>query len=192
VDPSSALGSVFAAFGLSGAAGLNAWLPLFTGALLDRLGVVDLAEPFDQFSTTTGLVVLGTLLVLDFAGDKIPAVDHALHVAGTVIAPLSGAALFTGSADAHTDIPTIVTVLTGGAVAGAIHLARAALRAASTATTATLVNPVLSLGEDATSGVLTAIAFLAPILAVVAVGVMAVAGFAAWRARRAGAPSPSG
>ena len=35
--------SVCAAFGLSAAAGLNAWLPLFAGALLNRLDVVELA-----------------------------------------------------------------------------------------------------------------------------------------------------
>jgi hypothetical protein len=172
---------------------------VFTGALLDRLDVVHLAGPFDQFSTTTGLVVLGTLLVLDFVGDKVPAVDHALHAAGTVIAPLSGAALFTGQADAHTDIPTLVTVLSGGAVAGVIHFARAALRAASTVTTGALANPLLSLGEDATSGALTAAAFLVPVLATLAVIGIAIAGVLAARdrlrrrrARRDDAPSPSG
>ena len=184
MDPSTAVGSVLAAFGLSGAAGLNAWLPLFAAALLDRLGAVDLAAPFDDLSTTTGLVVLGTLLVLDFIGDKVPALDHALHVAGTVIAPLSGAVLFTGQAGAETDIPTLVTVLAGGTVAEAIHLARAALRAASSAATAALANPVLSMGEDATSAVMTAVAFLAPALAVVLVIALAVAGVAAWRRRR--------
>ncbi len=184
MDPTTAIGSVLASFGLAGAAGLNAWLPLFASALLDRLGVVDLGAPFDQLSTTTGLVVLGRLLVLDFVGDKVPALDHALHAAGTVIAPASGAALFTGQAGFETDIPTLVTVLAGGAVAELVHLARAALRAASSATTATLANPVLSLGEDATSGALTAIAFLAPILAVLAVAAVGIAGATAWRSRR--------
>ena len=91
MDPTTAIGSVLASFGLAGAAGLNAWLPLFASALLDRLGVVDLGAPFDELSTTTGLVVLGTLLVLDFVGDKVPALDHALHAVGTVIATASGA-----------------------------------------------------------------------------------------------------
>lgn len=183
MDPSTAVGSVLAAFGLSGAAGLNAWLPQFVAALLDRVGAVDLAAPFDHLSTTTGLVVLGTLLALDFVGDKVPALDHALHVAGTVIAPVSGAVLFTGQAGQETDIPTLVTVLAGGAVAGAVHLARAALRAASTATTGAMANPFLSLSEDATSGLLTAIAFLAPLLAAVAVIAVGVATVTAWRAR---------
>ena len=44
--------------------------------------------------------------------------------------------------------------------------------------------PSLSLGEDATSGALTAIAFLAPILAVLAVAAMGIAGATASRSRR--------
>ena len=79
VDIETAIGSVLAAFGLSGAAGLNAWLPLFVSALLHRLDVVELSNPFDELATTTGLIVLGTLTVLDFVGDKIPVIDHALH-----------------------------------------------------------------------------------------------------------------
>src|SRR5688500_9505425 len=181
MDASTAVGSVLAAFGLAGAAGLNAWLPLFGAALLNRLDVVELAAPFDELSTTTGLAVLATLTALDLIGDKVPAVDHALHTAGTVIAPLSGAALFTGQTGAETDIPTVVTVLAGGAVAGVVHLARAAVRAASTATTGGLGNPILSGMEDATSATLTAIAFLAPVIAVLGVLALLAALVAYWR-----------
>ena len=184
MDATTAVGAVLAAFGLAGAAGLNAWLPLLGAALLNRLDVVELAAPFDELSTTTGLAVLGTLTALDLIGDKIPAVDHALHTAGTVIAPISGAALFTGQAGAETDIPTIAAVTAGGVVAELVHLARAALRAASSATTGGLGNPVLSGIEDATSATLTAVSFLAPILAILGVVALLGAGVALWRRRR--------
>ena len=184
MDASTAVGSVLAAFGLAGAAGLNAWLPLFGAALLNRLDVVDLAAPFDELSTTTALAVLGTLTVLDLVGDKVPAVDHALHTAGTVIAPLSGAVLFTGQTGVETDIPTLVTVVAGGVVAELVHLARAAVRAVSTATTGGVGNPVLSGVEDATSVALTAVAFVAPFLAVIGVLALLAAGVAFWRRRR--------
>lgn len=184
MDATTAVGAVLAAFGLAGAAGLNAWLPLFGAALLNRLDVVELAAPFDELSTTTGLAVLATLTALDLIGDKVPAVDHALHTVGTVIAPISGAALFTGQAGAETDIPTIAAVTAGGVVAEVVHLARAAVRAASSATTGGLGNPVLSGIEDATSAALTAVAFVAPFVAVLGVVALLGAGVAFWRRRR--------
>jgi hypothetical protein len=196
MDVESAVGSVFAAFGLAGAAGLNAWLPLFAGALLDRLDVVDLAGPFDQFSTDVGLAVLATLLVLDFVGDKVPAVDHALHAAGSVIAPASGAALFTGEVQTETDIPTVASIVAGAATAGAVHLLRAAVRAASTVATAGVANPFVSLAEDGSSAALTAISFVLPVLAFLLFVALVAGLFVLWRRRRArvrpgAAPSPS-
>jgi hypothetical protein len=175
LDDATALGSVFAAFGLSGSAGLNAWLPLFVSALLDRFGAVDLAAPFDSLSSTAGLIGLGVLMVADIVGDKVPVVDHFLHVAGTAIAPVSGAALFAGQTGNDTDLPTLGAVLLGGGTAGAIHLGRSALRAASTVTTAGLGSPLLSTSEDVSSGALTAVAFLLPLVAFLLVVALLVA-----------------
>ena len=181
MDIGTAIGSVLAAFGLSGAAGLNAWLPLFVSALLHRLDVVELAAPFDDFASTTGLIVLAVLTVADFVGDKVPVIDHALHAVGAVIAPVSGALLFTGSAGSESDLPTIVSVILGALVAGSVHAARATIRPAATATTAGVANPAVSLGEDATSGVLTALAFLVPILAVLLLAALVVGLVSVWR-----------
>jgi hypothetical protein len=178
--------SVFAAFGLSGAAGLNAWLPLFVGALLERVDAVDLAAPFDELSSTIGLVILGVLTVADFVGDKIPAVDHVLHAIGTVIAPLSGAALFAGQTGAETDIPTLVAVIAGGTTAEAVHAGRAALRPASTVTTGGLGNAILSVIEDVGSGLLTLFAFVVPLLALLLVIALLAALVVLWRRARRG------
>jgi len=177
----TAAGAVFAALGLSGAAGFNAWLPLFVSALLDRLDVVDLSEPFDRFSSTAGLVVLGVLAAADFVGDKIPVVDHVLHLAGGVIAPVSGALLFAGPTADETSLPSIVALVLGALVAGSVHTARATIRPAATATTAGIANPVLSLGEDLSSGALTVLAFAAPILAAALLVALAIALIVAWR-----------
>ena len=181
MDLGTALGSLLAAFGLSGAAGLNAWLPLFASALLARLDVVELAPPFDDLTSTTALVVLAVLTIADFVGDKIPVVDHVLHAVGTVIAPASGAVLFTGQTGLETDLPTLAAVLLGGATAGSIHAARAAVRPASTAATGGLGNPVLSLGEDLGSLTLVVAAFVVPLLAVVLLLVLLLAFVRSWR-----------
>lgn len=174
---------ILTGLGLSGAAGLNAWLPAFAGALLTRWGVVELGEPFDELSTTPALVVLGVLTAADFVGDKIPAVDHVLHGAGTVVAPLSGTVLFTG----ETDASLIVSLLAGGSTAEAVHAARAAVRPLSTVATAGIGNPVLSLLEDLGSALLTLFAFVVPVLAVLALIAGLVLALLIWRRRRAAA-----
>jgi hypothetical protein len=178
------LTSVCAAFGLSAAAGLNAWLPLFGAALAQRLDLVDLAQPFDDLSGTGALLVLAVLTIADFVGDKVPAVDSVLHAAGTIIAPVSGAALFTGQTGADTDLPTLAAILLGGSVAASIHAGRATIRPISTVGTAGMANPVLSLIEDAGSLVLTLAAFLVPVLALLGVIALVVLILVLWRRRR--------
>jgi hypothetical protein len=171
---------ILTGLGLAGAAGLNAWLPAFAGALLTRLGVVELGDPFDELSKTPALIVLGALTIADFVADKVPAVDHVLHSVGTVIAPISGTILFTG----ETDASTIVSLIAGGSTAEAVHAARSAVRPVSTVTTAGVGNPVLSLLEDAGSAVLTLFAFVVPVVAVVAVAAVVVLGLVLWRRQR--------
>ena len=176
--------SVCAAFGLSAAAGLNAWLPLFAGALLNRLDVVELAQPFDDLTGTGTLVVLGVLTAADFVGDKVPAVDHVLHVIGSVVAPVSGALLFTGQTGVDTDLPTLAAVVLGAGTAETVHAGRAAVRPLSTATTGGLGNPVLSLIEDAGSALLVVAAFAVPVLALLLVLALLVLLFLGWRRLR--------
>ena len=176
--------SVCAAFGLSAAAGLNAWLPLFAGALLNRLDVVELAQPFDDLTGTGTIVVLGVLTAVDFVGDKVPAVDHVLHAVGTVVAPLSGAVLFTGQTGVDTDLPTLAAVVLGGGTAEAVHAGRAAVRPLSTAGTGGIGNPILSLIEDAGSALLVVLAFAVPVLALLVVVALLAALFAGWRRLR--------
>jgi len=186
LDVATAAGSVLAAFGLSGAAGLNAWIPLLAAGLLDRAGQLQLAEPYDAIATTPGLIVIGTLFVLDFVGDKVPAIDHVLHAIGTVVHPASGAIVFAGPTEAPTDIPSVVLFALGATVAGSLHATRATIRPASTTLTAGAGNPVLSFGEDVSSAVLSVVAVLAPLLGVLMLIVIAAVAVLWWqRIRRA-------
>lgn len=185
MDTATAIGSLAAAFGLSGAAGLNAWLPLFASALLARVGAVELADPFGDLESTGALVALGALTAADFVGDKIPAVDHVLHGIGAVVAPASGAILFAGQTGLETDLPAAVAAVAGALVAGSVHVERAAVRGGSTVGTAGAANPLVSFGEDVVSAVLVAVAFLVPVLAFLSVVALLVAGFVvARRVRR--------
>jgi hypothetical protein len=190
MDPSSALGSAFAAFGLSGAAGLNAWIPLLAAGIADRLGVIHLPDPYDNLASTPALIALSVVFVVDFVGDKIPALDHILHMAGVVIHPLAGAILFAAQTGVAGDLDPGVALVAGAVIAGSIHAGRASVRPVSTATTGGLGNPVLSALEDAVALVLAVVAFLAPALAFAVVAGVLVAlllsARALWRRWRRG------
>ena len=169
MDPTTALGSAFAAFGLSGAAGLNAWIPLLVTGLVHRVGWMDLPDPYDALGTTPALLALGLALVVDFVGDKVAAVDHVLHAAGVVVQPAAGAILFAAQTGVGGDLDPGVALVAGAIISGSVHAGRASLRPASTATTGGTANPVLSVVEDVIAFALTAVAFLLPILAFVLV-----------------------
>jgi hypothetical protein len=90
---------LFSAFGLATAAGLNAYVPLLVVGLLARsTELVTLNPPYDLLSHPVVLIGVAILAALDFVADKIPGVDHALHVAGLVIHPTAGALLATTAA----------------------------------------------------------------------------------------------
>jgi hypothetical protein len=181
LDVATAAGSLLAAFGLSGAAGLNAWIPLLAVSLLGRAGQLDLAEGYDWLESTPALIVLGAAFVLDFVGDKVPAIDSLLHAAGTIVHPAAGAIVFAAPTEVPTDVPSIVLFALGASVAGSLHATRATVRPVSTTMTAGAGNPVLSLAEDVASAVLSVVAVLAPILGAVCLLAVVVVAVGWWR-----------
>jgi Domain of unknown function (DUF4126) len=182
MDIVAVTGSVLAAFGLSGAAGLNAWVPLLGTGILQRTGAIDLDDPYDVLGTNAALAIMAVCFVLDFVGDKIPAIDHVLHVIGGVIAPVSGAVVFAGQTESVNDIAVVASLVAGALVAEGVHAGRASIRPVSTAGTGGAGNPVLSFGEDVVSVLLTAVAFIAPLIAfLLVIGVLIAIAFS-WRA----------
>lgn len=170
---------LLSALGLSGAAGLNAYIPLLIVGGLNHFGYMHLNAPFDIISNPFFMVLVGLLAVLDFVGDKIPGVDHALHVAGSVINTGAGAVL-AASQMGVADVPPAVSTVLGLLVAGGVHATRTAVRPVATATTAGIGNPVLSAAEDASSLTLSVLAVFYPLLAVLGLLGLAAAAYSLW------------
>ncbi|WP_291424217.1 DUF4126 domain-containing protein [Deinococcus sp.] len=156
---------LFSALGLSGAAGLNAYIPLLVVGALSHLGVMHLAHSYDVIANPYFMLVVGIFAALDFVGDKIPGLDHTIHLLGGVLNTAAGAVLF-ASQSGIADIPAPLKLALGLVVAGGIHATRTAIRPVATMTTAGLGNPVVSAAEDASSLTLSVLAVFAPILAV--------------------------
>ncbi|NJM05215.1 DUF4126 domain-containing protein [Candidatus Gracilibacteria bacterium] len=173
-----AFASFFSGLGLSAASGLNAYLPMFTVGLLSRLGFIDLAAPFNVIEHPLVLLVIAALAVLDFAGDKIPAVDSALHALGMIVAPMAAAILFVASTSSFGTVEPWLAAIAGLFIGGGTHALRAAARPVVTLATGGTANPVVSLVEDIAALVLTIVAIVIPVLGVI---LALIAAFFAWR-----------
>lgn len=176
------------ALGVSAAAGLNAWIPLLAVGLLSRFtGVVELTDDWDLLEQSWLLLVLAAIGAADFVGDKVPAVDHLLHAAGTVIAPVAGtvAALAASGGDGSPVVVAVLAVFT----AEFAHGTRALFRPVSTVGTAGTATPAVSAAEDTGSVALSVLALAAPVFAaltvVAAMVGAAFGGRALWRRRAA-------
>ena len=160
------------AIALAASAGLRAWLPLLLAGGLARLGVLDLGSSFQFLASTKALALFGVATAIELVGDKIPALDHALDVIGTPLRPAAGALLAASVLGTVTDPLTSVVLGTAVGAPSALvpHAAKAAVRAASTAVTGGLANPLLSFLEDAISIVTFILAVLVPLLVVALLG----------------------
>jgi hypothetical protein len=160
------LSGVFAAFGLSASAGLNAYVPLLIVALMARFtNWITLTEPWDALSSWWVIGVLIVLGLIEFFMDKIPAVNHINDAIQTFIRPTAGAILFAASAQVITDIQPVLAIIAGILVSGGVHVVKAtAVRPTVTAATAGVGNVPVSIAEDVTATVLSIISVVLPVV----------------------------
>lgn len=178
------LSGLLSSLGLSGAAGLNAYVPLLLVGLLSRTGVMNLNEPFHLLGNPWVLLAIAVIGLLDFVGDKIPGIDTALHLVGGIVNTAAGAVLFAAQTGVA-DVPPALSLALGVIVAGGVHATRTAVRPVATATTGGLGNPVVSTLEDGTSLLLAGLAVFAPVLAVLLLAAVVFVGYRLWgRLRR--------
>jgi hypothetical protein len=187
-----ALLQIPAAFGLAGATGLNATLPLLIVSLLARLGLIHLAPPYDALQSDVAFYGLIVLAVLEFAIDKVPALDSVGHAVMLPVAAAAGAILFASQTGTITSMDSglsvLVSLLAGGAIAGTVHVTRAAVRPV---VNLAFLGPPLSLIEDATSAVLSLAATLVPLLVPFLLVLIALGAMLLWERRRAVGPRRS-
>jgi len=175
----------FTALGLSTAAGLNAYIPLLVVGLFSRYtDLIQLPAPWDHLGDPLVLGIVAAVGVADFVGDKIPIVDHVLHLLGIAVAPVAGGILALAAANALDVDPGFSAVL-GVVAALATQVGRTAARPAATATTGGAGNPLVSLGEDGASGTLSVTSIVWPVVAAILAVVVLVLVVVFWRRWRA-------
>ena len=164
-----AIAGIGTAFGLSGSAGLNAYIPLLVVALAARFPLGDpllkLAEPYDLLANWWVIGLLIVLLIIEMLVDKIPAVDTINDGIQTIVRPVAGAILFAGSTSVINDMNPVLAIIAGVLVAGGVHATKAIVRPAVTATTAGTGNWAVSIVEDISAFSISIMALIVPVLA---------------------------
>jgi len=195
ITPLGPLGlQMLAGLGLAAAAGLRAFLPPFLLGLLARLGWIPLRPEFDLLASTPVLVILGTAVLAEVLGDKVPLVDHALDLLGTLLKPAAGAFVLAATVTHLGAIPAaLIGLVAGGGTAFTVHVAKSGLRLASTGTTSGLGNPLLSIGEDLLALAATLAAIFVPLLliAVLFLGLVLLRRIVRWMQERLRTTAPS-
>ncbi len=166
--------------GLASATGLRTFLPLLMLALAAKFEMfgVRLIDQMDWLVSWPAIAALATATVAEFAGDKVPAIDHGLNAIGYVTRTVAGA-VAAGSVFWNVDpsAAAIAGLIVGAPAALAFNAAQTGVRVGSTATTGGLGNPLVSLVEDVLAFLTVIVAFLAPVLIPIVVVVLAVVVF---------------
>ncbi len=175
------LTGVFSAFGLSASAGLNAYIPLLTVALLARFtNLIKLNSPWDTLTSPWVIGLLVVLLLVEIFADKAPVVNHINDAVQTFVRPAAGAIVFAASARVISDVHPVLAMGAGILVAGGVHAVKsAAVRPAVTAATGGVGNVPVSILEDVISTVLSILAIVIPV--VIAVTLILFTSWVIWR-----------
>lgn len=174
----------FLGLGLAAACGFRAFLPLLmlsAAVHFDLLGM-QLNESFAWLGSTGALIALSIAAAAELLADLIPLVDNALSLAGNVTGPIAGA-IAAGSVFESADPATaaVAGIIVGAPAALTFSATQTGVRAAGTATTGGVGNPVISLVEDVLTVLLALLAMVLPILVpFVLAGLL----FLAWRTAR--------
>lgn len=179
--------TVLVALGLAAAAGFRVFVPLLAVGLAARFADLPLSGGFDWMGSTPALVTFGTATALEILAYYVPWIDNLLDTVATPAAVVAGAVL---TAAVVTDVDPVLrwslAVVAGGGTATVFQGLTAGTRGISSVTTGGLGNFVVATIEWLGSVVLSILAVVVPIAAVLLIFLVL-----AWVGRRAAGRRPA-
>ncbi|HEX2252144.1 MAG TPA: DUF4126 domain-containing protein [Thermoanaerobaculia bacterium] len=160
--------SVLVGLSLAAAAGFRVFVPLLAVGFAHRFGVLPLSEGFQWMSADAALWTFGAATVLEVLAYFVPWIDNLLDTVATPAAIVAGVML-TAAVIVDLD-PTLrwsLAIIAGGGTATVFQGLTAGTRGISSLTTGGLGNPGVSTLEAGGSVLLSVLAVLVPIAAVV-------------------------
>ncbi len=158
--------NIFTAFGLSASAGLNAYIPLLVVAVLAKFtNLINLQEPWNLMTSWWVIGVLAVLTIVEILADMFPGVNHVNDVVQSFVRPTAGAIVFAATSSQVGDVNPILGLIAGLLVSGSVHAVKAlAVRPAVNVATGGLGNVPASVGEQATSTIVSVLSVIIPVI----------------------------
>ena len=167
-DPAGVLLKLCVGVGLAAATGFRVFVPLLVLNVAAMSGnlPVELADTgFEWVGSPICTVIFGAATAVEIAGYYIPWIDNLLDTVATPAAVIAGSvAVATLLGDTDPALKWTLAIIAGGGAAGSIQLLTVGTRAASTATTGGVGNPVVSTAEAGGSILVAILAIVIPII----------------------------
>lgn len=173
---------------LAAAVGLRVFVPLLVVSIAAHFGHVPLAPSLEWVGSLAAMATFAIAAVAEIAGYYVPGVDHLLDTIAAPLAVIAGTLLV---AAPLWELPPLVkwtvAIIAGGGAAGLTQGVTSLLRVKSAATTGGLGNPVVATGELGGALLLSVLAVLVPVLALLLAVALAI--FIVRRLRRLRRPA---
>ena len=170
---------------LAAAAGLRVFIPLLLASVAAHSGHMDPGPGFAWLASWPAMATFAVAAAVEIAAYYLPGLDHALDLIMTPLALCAGVLLVVAPLGEVSPLMRwSIAVVAGAGAAGLTQAASSLLRIKSTATTGGLGNPVVATAELGGSLLLSLLALLLPLLALVLLAVVVWGCFAVRRKLR--------
>lgn len=159
--------------GLSAACGFRIFVPPFAVSLAGMQGVIELSADWQWLANPITAIALGIATTIEVLAYFIPWVSNALDAVELIAAPIAGMLLTASSLSMVGDIDPVlmwtVAAIVGGGTAELVEGTTTLTRLVTASATGGLGNPVVATMELLSAAVLSLLAILAPVFALILV-----------------------
>lgn len=160
--------SICLGIGLAASVGFRIFLPLLVLSIATYYDVVPLQDSWQWIGQFPALMTIGIATILEILGYFIPWFDNVLDSIAIPLAAIAGTAVMLATmVEVDTYIRWTLAIIAGGGTASIISIAAGSTRAASSASTGGLGNPIVATVETLGATALSVISVFVPILAAI-------------------------
>ncbi len=157
--------------GLAASCGFRVFVPMLVMSVAARAGQLEFSEGWSWIGSWPAIACFGVATLVELCGYCVPWIDNLLDAAASPAAVIAGTVATAACVSEMSPwLQWSTAIIAGGGTAAGIQSLTVAVRGASTATTAGFGNPLVAFIENAMSLVLSVLAVIVPILALVLLG----------------------